>query len=173
MNLMLKLICFVFVLGFAGLFVLKKPDGTPWLSTSDLMPDTKNLSADAMSLLNAAKKQTTTDSTATAANTMSSNSGVYRWKDEHGQWQFSDTPPAHIQAEMMQVTGDLNKDIAEKYTPPEKQEEASIDAPATATESSVLPTSLSPEKVSKLIKDANNIQQLMDDRGSQIESQLK
>lgn len=59
-----------------------------------------------------------------------------------------------------------HKDIAGKYTPPEKEKAITDNTPATETEGSILPTSLLPEKVSKLIKYANNIQRLMDDRGA-------
>ncbi len=163
MGLMIKLFCAILVIGLAGLFVLKKPDGTPWLSASDFIPNTDGISADAKALLNKVSSE----------NTSTNKSGdVYRWKDKNGQWRYSDTPPDNQTAENISVSGNLNSDLAEKAPKPTvstQTEETETSKKAT----SILPATLSQDQVSKLIEDTNNVQQLIDDRQSQLEQRLK
>jgi hypothetical protein len=173
MNLMIKFFCFVLILGLAGLFVLKKPNGSPWLNTEDFIPNTQGITAMIQSLSNSIKKTPASDTTHTTSTQAISESGVYRWKDASGQWQFSDTPPENIQAEAMKVSGNLNSDLAEKYTPPEEAQEEHAINTTDPTISSSIPASLSPEKISTLMKDTQNIQKIMDERTSTIEKQLQ
>ncbi len=168
MGLMIKLCCTLLVIGFAGLFVLKKPDGTPWLSLDDFIPNSTEIISDTTTLLNNAKNLSgMADSATENSDTPKNSSGIYRWKDKNGQWQFSDTPPENQEAESITVTGHLNSDLAEKVVPT-----TSVSTETSATSDSgktLLPTTISPDKVKKLIEDANNVQQLMDDRQSQID----
>lgn len=165
MGLMIKFFCALLVIGLVGLFVLKKPDGSPWLSIADFTPDTTLIKNDALSLINKVKKTTASDTGE------KKQGGIYRWKDANGQWQFSDTAPTDQTAETITVSGNLNSDLSEKYTPPKKPENKIVDKPEASN--SIIPSTLSPEKISKLMKDANNVQQLMDERASQMEKQLK
>lgn len=175
MNLMIKFFCFLLILGLAGLFVLKKPNGSPWLSIDDFIPNTQGISKSITSLLNSAKNTPTNNTTETSNTQAISDSGVYRWKDANGQWQFSDTPPEGTQAEAMHVSGNLNSDLAEEYVPPKEEEEDNtvISTTDPTAGNSLLPASLSPDKISTLMKDTQNIQKIMDDRTSQIEKQLQ
>lgn len=171
MGLAIKFFCAILVIGFAGLFVLKKPDGTPWLSLDEFMPDTKGITSSTNDIVSKAKGMLDNDQPTTTANT---SGGVYRWKDKNGQWQFSDQPPtANIAAEKIDVSGDLNRDIAEKFTPPETKPSATTASTANTPGTNVIPSTLSPEKVEKLMQDANNIQNLMDNRQKKLEKQLQ
>jgi hypothetical protein len=118
-----------------------------------------------MSLVNQAKKLT--DKKIISDNNNNNSNAIYRWKDAHGQWQYSDTAPSDQTAEPINVSGNLNSDLVEKMTPP-PQEETS----PTNTVSSIIPTTIAPDKISTLMKDAKNIQQLMDDRTSQLNQHL-
>lgn len=175
MNLMIKFFCFILILGLAGLFVLKKPDGSPWLSTDDFIPDTQSITTIVQSITQKVKNTAATDTADTTHTTSQqaiSASGVYRWKDANGQWQFSDTPPEGQQAEAMHVSGNLNSDLSEKYTPPEEEKEETVINTTTNTQEAI-PASLSPEKISTLMKDAQNIQKIMDERTSTIDKNLQ
>ncbi|MGS2718194.1 DUF4124 domain-containing protein [Eionea flava] len=176
MSLRIKVMCALLILGCAGLFILKKPDGRPVLSIDEFLPDTSEISTLAQTLLDEFDNIYNEASTILAETENSdiqqsvepaNDSKIYRWKDNNGNWQFSDTPPSNQTAEAIQVSGDLNKDLSVTYTAPEK-EIVSDDIPASAQPSSVLPMTVSPDKVSKLIEDANNIQKLMDDRADTL-----
>jgi hypothetical protein len=168
MSLMIKFFCFVLVAGLAGMFVLKKPDGSTWLSADDFIPDTSAITSDVKTLLNKAKNASPTNDS--AKENAQNDSGIYRWKDASGQWQYSDTAPVHQQAEAIHVSGNLNSDLVEKFTPPAPESTAT---PSADNGNSILPATLSPDKISTLIKDANNVQKLMDGRGDQLEKQLQ
>lgn len=170
MSLPIKFFCALFVIGFAGLFILKKPDGTPWLSANDFAPDTSALMSEASALMKQAKNASSTitlNSDDVDNKAEKNSSGIYRWKDQDGQWQYSDTPPQNQTAETITVSGHLNRDLvdttslqAARETKPEEQ---------TTNTSGIIPASMSPEKISKLIEDTQNVQKLMDDRQSQID----
>ncbi len=167
MSLAIKFFCFLLVLGFAGLFVLKKPDGTPWLSLDGLIPD---LSIGSI-------KDTIDDAMPEQVLGGNDSVPVYRWKDAEGNWQFSDAPPANTTtaAEQVMVSTDVNRDLAPVFTPspvevatPKKSGKAIL-----IKDRSLSPTTISPDKISTLVDDAKNVQNLVDDRQKQLEDALK
>lgn len=168
MNLAIKFFCFILVIGLAGLFVLKKPDGQAWLSVDDFTPDLNKITSKANTFFS--RPNTSTQEASTEAVTIKKSNGIYRWKDANNRWQYSDTPPKHQQVEAIHVSGELNGDLVEEYKPP-KSDNASVLGASNSTQevTNIIPPTLSPEKVSKLIEDANNIQQLIDDRAAKIE----
>ena len=151
MSLPLKFFCFLMVFGFAGLFVLKKPDGTPWLSLGDFVPD----------------MQSVTDSignTVPDSLTGADDVAVYRWKDADGNWQYSDKSPSHITAEQKVINTHLNRDLAPEKIKTVASKPKGQGKALLIKDSSLSPTTLSPDKISKLVDDAQNIQNLVDDR---------
>lgn len=177
MSLAIKIFSAVLILGCAGLFVLKKPDGTPILSVNEFIFDINALMIGARELIGDAKSATSSISSnltnntenSTKENTEQTKSEIYRWKDSNGQWQFSDTPPANQTAETMNVSGNLNKDLVATYEPVQEDSigEDSTNNDPTSTES-LAPTTVSPSGVSKLMEDANNIQKRIDERTDQL-----
>jgi hypothetical protein len=177
MSLPIKVFSAVLILGCAGLFVLKKPDGNPVLSIDKFIPDIGIIISDAKSFIANAKNEVASiveklpgDKEEKIEQNIQAKPDIYRWKDSNGQWQFSDTPPANQTAEAIKVSGNLNKDLVASYEAPQELsiEDDTIDSEATSTDS-IIPMTVSPDKVSKLMEDANNIQKLMDDRASQLD----
>lgn len=174
MSLAIKTFCVILILGCAGLFIIKKPDGTPLLSTKELLPDITAITSDIKKFISDAKNVTTSIGSNSEKNIEESEvkptqSTVYRWKDANGQWQFSDNPPANQTVEAMNISGNLNKDLVATYEPPEEptaENDATSDDDAQTE--SVIPMTVSPDEVSKLMKDVNNIQKLMDDHGDKL-----
>lgn len=168
MSLTIKFFCFLLVLGFAGLFFIKKPDGTPWLSLNDLKPDVSLTSV------------TETIEDMVPQQSVGGEKGkvpVYRWKNEAGAWQFSDTPPNHALAEQILVDTDLNRDLAEKIKiqtakkNTEQESKTTFIKDSGANDSSIPSvTTISPSKIGQLVNDAKNVQKMMDDRTKQLES---
>ncbi len=83
MSLFYKLIILGLLLALAAPFIMKKPDGTPFMTWQQLMPD---------NVKSAIKKDTQ----------------LYRWKDDKGHWQYTDTPPGNNQAEKIAVKTTIN-----------------------------------------------------------------
>jgi hypothetical protein len=173
MSLSIKVLFAILILGFAGLFVLKKPDGTPIISMNKWIPDISTLTSNAQGFMGKIKNfkvsGTQTSETNEAINPEeNTDPKIYRWKDSNGQWQFSDTSPTHKTAEAINVSGNLNKDLVATYVAPEESKEI----PNTTDEASstISPMTISPKEISKLMDDTNNIQQLMDDRAAKLKS---
>ena len=165
MKLIVKFFAALLVLGIGGLFILKKPDGTPWLSLDQILPQVSLSSV----------KQTVTDALPEQViGGQDDQVTVYKWRDSEGNWQFSDTPPDGATAEQVLVDTNVNRDLV-----PELRE-----SPITTTTDSggkaifikdsslPTPTTLAPDKLTKLIEDANNVQQLMDNRQQQLDEAL-
>lgn len=95
MKLFYKLMLLILVAGVAGLFFVKKPNGSPMLNWQDFVPS---------QITQAMKKPAPT---------------LYRWQDEKGQWQYGDTPPEDQQAAIVKNTTPVNSmktiDLPEGY----------------------------------------------------------
>ena len=95
MKLFSKLMLLILVAGIAGLFFIKKPNGSPWLDWRDFIPS---------QVTQALKKPDPT---------------LYRWQDEKGNWQYGDTPPEDQAAQTVKNTTPVNTmktiDLPEGY----------------------------------------------------------
>ena len=98
---------------------------------------------------------------------------VYKWQDVAGEWHFSNTPPpAGIKGSVETYRNDIN--ITQAVQPPVEvapapEEKKATDIPETA--SPLLPIT-DPDKVKKLINDAKNVQNLVNDRQKNIDQHL-
>jgi len=167
MGLIVKFFSFVLVLGVAGLFFINKPDGNPWLSMDDLTP---NISSIKRSVSDAIPDQLVGGSD---GNFLDEKVSVYKWRDAEGNWQFSDTPPKNINAQQILVGTDVNRDLAPLPPSPSTPAEQPKNGKALLIkDSGFSPTTISPDKVSKLVDDAKGVQGLMDDRQKQLDTAL-
>jgi hypothetical protein len=169
MKLILSMFSLLLIMGFAGLFVLKKPDGSPWLSWQEMLPD---LSIDSV-------KTTVTDAlpTQTLGGGDADAVTVYRWQDAEGNWQYSDKAPENAAAEMVMVETDLNRDLSPEYKVPNKPLAKSsgpkVKMIRDSSTNEVRTTDvLSPEKMKSLIGDAKNVQKLIDEHAAAQKQQL-
>ena len=145
------------------LSLIPSPNGKPFIDWSDLMPsaDTQQKVADLIDIdisdfsaddLTAPFKETKTR--------------VYKWRDEKGQWHFSQDPPLHLKSETMILSNKINTMKA-----PEKMPEK---RPASATSSfnTSTPTGtgigLPYGNVKQLMQDAKNLQKISDERAEKF-----
>lgn len=146
------IMCVLVVIAFAGPMLMKKPDGTPFMeSPLDLF---------------------STSSTGSQNNESSINTtqSFYKWQDDEGTWHYSDQPQAGKNIET--VTVNTNANLIQGLRIEKKKEQVIVEKkPEVKAESSAigLPMTVPLEKVSKMLEDANNMQQLMDNRNKQIE----
>jgi len=157
----------VLLLSAAGLFVMKRPDGQTWLSLNEVTPDLQQTKFEV--------KQFSKDAIKTIKNVfndeseeVNKNVTVYRWKDEKGNWHFSDKPNEKtekviLDSSKITVLPSFKKD-ANKTEITSNKNESSFSIPT--------PTTIAPDKIKDLIQDANNIQNLIDNREKQISESL-
>jgi hypothetical protein len=139
-------------IAFAGPMLMKKPDGTPFMeSPLDLF------------------STSTTGSQNNDTSTSASHS-FYKWQDEDGTWHYSDQPKEGQKVET--VTVNTNTNLIQGLRIEKKKElvvEEKKTEPKAETSNLPLPMTVPMEKVSKMLDDANNMQQVMDNRTKQIE----
>jgi len=153
----------VLLISLGGLFVMKRPDGQTWLSINDFTQtkfEVKQLSNEAITTIKSVFNE--------KSEATNKDIAVYRWQDEKGNWHFSDKPNEKTEKVVLDST---------KITvlPSFKSDTKHTDIAKNKTESEFkvpTPTTIAPEKIKKLIKDANNIQNLMDSREKQISDSL-
>lgn len=160
MKLFVKLLVAALVIGMLLPFtLLKGKDGNTLIGFSDLqMPE---LSLPDWPFSSSSKKNVVSD----LIKNSEGKDLIYRWTDSSGNLQFSNTPPP--EGVEFSVKGyDPNQNLIQALKPePEK--------PAATTEtesrqdsgkSAIVANPYSPEKIEKLIDDANNIEKLLNDR---------
>jgi len=151
MGIFNKLLLLALVLAIAGPFILKKPDGTPYMDIKDFLKPVTNAKE---SIMPSESKQ------------------LYRWQDEKGNWQYSDTAPEKQQAESIRVKHNINEmktiDLPDGYKDKPAEESERFDP---TTGSSSLPITTAPiEKVPEMLDQIDNFQQKLDDRQKQLDN---
>lgn len=176
---MIKLCIFVLVLGLAAPFFIKGPNGQPIFSLQDFKPDLAEEGRKAKALMEEAKQQVNAGGAKLKAslgqdedsNAPAVSRTLYKWQDENGTWHYSQTPPAGQVSETLTVSTNTNIIQAQALPEPEpveqtaQQKNKAIDLPSLPS-----PMTISPNKTQQLIEDARNVQQLMNQRGQQLDA---
>lgn len=139
-------------IAFTGPMLMKKPDGTPFMeSPLDLF------SSDSAS-------------TSGGQSSINSSQSFYKWQAEDGTWHYSDQPQAGQNIETVTVNTNTNLIQGLRMEKEEEKESEEVKAePKEETSSIPLPMTVPFEKVSQMLDDANNLQQVMDDRNKKVE----
>ena len=141
-------------IAFAGPMLMKKPDGTPFLELPWQQAMDQAL-----------------DSAEEKADGLTSQQSFYKWQDEDGSWHYSDTPRAQGNVETVTVNTNTNLIQGlreEKKQAPEVIEEK--EKPEAQAPSIPLPMTVPMDKVSDMIKDAQNLQQVLEKRNEQMQN---
>ena len=156
------------------LFYIKKPDGKPYLELSMFEHYSEKVSGDvsdfasqgADALSTQAKKLTEKLSFSKDAH---APVVVYKWQDEHGQWHYADTPHPNYSSTVVSLDpNDITVLPAETFQADEKQA-ATVKADETSSVLGVYDA----KNVQKMMQDAEQVKQLMEQRTKQLEQQLK
>ncbi len=165
MKLFIKLILVVLVIGLAAPFVLKDPDGKPWMNINSILPDLRAMLQQGKGALDQAVDKTKSLSGNDASS--SKKTKVHKWRDENGVWQYSDTPNPDGKSEEMWVDPNTNLVKSTPMTTAEPKSEENQEQKKSPH--LPVPMTVSPDKVSKLMDDAKNIQGLMDKRAKDLD----
>ncbi len=134
-------------IAFAGPMLMKNPDGTPFMEAPWDSSESSN-----------------------ASSSVNTSQSFYKWQAEDGTWHYSDQPQAGQTMETVTVNTDTNLiqglriEKKEEKVVEQKQETKKAEVPAIP-----LPMTVPLEKVSKMLEDASNMQQVMDDRKKAID----
>jgi hypothetical protein len=152
---MYKLMMVIMVAGFAGLFFINGPSGEPILSIDSMTPS--------VSALDGAQFE--------SPSAPSSHTKVYKWQDEEGVWQFSNQPQDMEGAEVVEIDNNINT-IAAFKVPQDKASTQTSDQQLQSGMSG-LPagmTSVSPEKISKMMETVNSLQGVADQKQETLDA---
>ena len=151
MKLFYKLIILALIGSLAAPFIVKGPDGKPLMDYKDLVKSFSP-SKEFKQAISGGQPQ------------------LYRYQNEKGQWQYTDTPPDSVQAQTVK----LNKQAATLKTIelPEGYRETQPESRFDPLEkSSGLPLTTAPlEKVPEMLEQIDGIQKKLDNRQSQIDA---
>lgn len=173
----------VMLLALMGLFVLKKPNGQPWLKTSDFVQPVLNKSITVKNAIIEKITQWTSqkqadDSPDNLSDYLLDNSNetneIYRWQDDKGIWHYADKAPNNQQSQLVIIekTNTITLPKLDDIVKP-KNDNAAKKVAAQQDKTNELPTSPTTSKAMSLMKDSNNVQQLMDNRTKQLDKALK
>jgi hypothetical protein len=147
------------VVAGAAPFILPLDEGRPLLSLDDLK---------APSLPELPKVDLTSPAGESAAEPGPAH--VYRWKDEGGNWHYSDEAPPEGTAYETIVTEPVRNTIPAPAQPASEPEGTA--AAGASEDDTDTPSIYSPEGVRKVLEDARDVQTLMDDHNKRLDGQL-
>ncbi|MBV1869909.1 MAG: DUF4124 domain-containing protein [Gammaproteobacteria bacterium] len=106
MKLYIKVLLFIVVLGVAAPFIMKRPDGRPLMSVSDLAGDSALLTSFGhMTRLLGFNKDS---ATLNGSDDQRELTTVHKWQDEDGNWHFSDDEPENVASETLKINPNQN-----------------------------------------------------------------
>ena len=142
---MIKLMIGILILACGSLFFIKGPDGKPLMSLDELSGGPESSAAETNRNIKPTK--------------------VYKWQDEDGVWQFSNTPIAEHEAEVIVLDGQIN--TMDAYVAPKKVKNAGVSNSFSALPPGL--TTVSPDKISEMMDSVNNLQDTVDQRKAEID----
>lgn len=167
MKLVIKLLLLILVFGVSGLFILKRPDGNPWLSVEAFGLDIAMAGKEIERVTRVFAQQ---DKTTQSRNDGKSQSiKVYKWRDPDGSWKYSDKPPAdrdELVVETMMINSNTNVVPARKLS--ETAEKKPSNPVGLEQDKVPLPLSVSPSQIKDLAEEAKKVQQLSHQRDESL-----
>lgn len=171
MKLFIKFLIFVLILGLVGPFILRTPEGEPYLDYRDFIPSFSSLKSKTQGVWNNIDNPLADDSD-NDAESAAGNVRVYKWQDENGVWQYSDVPPTGMNRETVYIN--TRENIVPGAPPPqenaEEVEETADEAEDGPDIAVPLPLTVPVSEVPTLIQDAKNVQELMNKRNEILDS---
>jgi hypothetical protein len=151
MKIMIKLLLLALVGGLVAPMFIKGPDGRPLMSWQEFF------SAPSGGM---GSKPSSVSSDKTT---------VYKWKDEHGQWHFSDKKDEHLEQETVKY--DPNANIIQSIPVTKDTQNARVTPLAKKLNAPTTPslTTVPMAEVPELIDQAKQYQGLIDDRNKALE----
>ena len=173
MKIFIKLVCVILVLGLAGPFIMRAPNGEPYLDYRNFVPNLSSLKSrwDSVELPSLDGDNGSGEVSDSRDINTWGKTRVFRWQDEEGVWQYSDSPPPDTDAEVMWFDPNENIVLGQSVETVEEEAETETENDAQAPGFELpLPLTVAPSEVSKLIEDTKQVQELMQQRNEMLES---
>jgi len=143
---LIKVMIALLIIACIAPMVIKGPDGEPLMSIEDWIPSTPTIPDELQS-----DDEPTT---------------VYKWQDEDGNWHFSNTPAqAQAGAEKLTIDSSSVNTVQAVKVPKSGLQTTGGSTPQ-------IPSALdamSPDNVQELLKNVNNLQEVVDQRKAEID----
>lgn len=163
MKLFVKLMGLMLVLALAGPFIMKGPDGRPLMEIADVKAGIARQ-----------WRALTTDVGRAAGNENAGQVEIHRWRDENGQWHYSDGDNAAPDAEVLMVDPNVNvmdapRQVARPVNPA-RETGTAVAAPAEGKPGIdiPLPMTISPGQVKQVVDDAKGLESVLQDREKEL-----
>lgn len=171
MKLYIKVLLFIVVLGVAAPFIMKRPDGRPLMSMSDLAGDSALLkSFGHMTRLLGFNKGSVTlngpDGDPVELTT------VHKWQDEDGNWHFSDDEPENIASETLKINPNQNileMNDSELLKKIKGESEVASTHKDLAPPADMIPGMPTLDQAKKAMENAKAVQGMLDDHYKKLE----
>lgn len=164
----IKVILLLLALALVAPMIIPGPDGNPIMTLADWKPDTIKLEQVANNAKNMASSasQKIADSTKLSLGGDNTDSGnvMHKWQDAEGVWHFSDSVPEASQVKNL-TTGEIPKLANDTLAAGQVRQE-----PAKKSEVAKLSPFTSPDKVTQLKSDAEDIKRMAQERADTLES---
>lgn len=172
MKLFLKFICLALVIGLVGPFILRAPNGQPYLDYRDFIPSMSGIKSTTQrqwNKINSPTSEQDNGNNTNEANTWG-KTRVYRWQEADGTWRYADTAPPDVETEILWLDP---REINISSSPRQNADDAAAGDDANAQGSGFelpLPLTVAPDEIPQLIEDTKQIQELINQRNEVLES---
>jgi hypothetical protein len=167
MRLFVKLMLGTLVLAIGGLLFVRDPQGRPVLDVTAMAHQGAELGRDAVGAVTGLFAGNGGNGAA-AGSTGEREVQLYRWRGADGNWHYSDQPPTSGAAERVTVAPDRNV-VPGTPVPAGRTGEARSTRSAPGSETPVsIPGLPSPQAVQRLMDDAADVQQQLDQRARSV-----
>ncbi|MGK0441618.1 MAG: hypothetical protein ACJA0N_001419 [Pseudohongiellaceae bacterium] len=165
----------LFVIAFAVPMIMPGPDGKPVMSVKDWVPDQTTFSKiknKVKDVINQAADQTaklsnsTADSvTAKSDHFLDRKNQLYKWKDKHGRWQFTDRFDQVPEYALAQLQVDkMPKAVNTMVAPPIVEAQAEVNNQQPFGDGKI-----GIDKLPQLVDEAKKVKAMMEERNKKLE----
>ncbi|MFT7222379.1 MAG: hypothetical protein ACI8Z1_004005 [Candidatus Azotimanducaceae bacterium] len=161
---MIKLIVGLAIIACIAPLFIKDPNGEPLMTLDDWSIDFSSLTS---SLVTSLESGADVVGAASSAPHNTESSQVYKWRDEEGVWQFSDTPVEGLNGAVIEKVEISTVNVMDAFVPLAKTASGESKAEPAGIGG---PTIVSPAKIQKMMDTVNNLQHTIDDRKADMDA---
>jgi hypothetical protein len=163
----IKIILLLLALALVAPMIISGPDGKQITTVADWKPDTSKLEQvanKAKNIASSATQKIADSTTLSLGGDADSGNVMHKWQDTEGVWHFSDSIPDASQVTNL-TTGEIPKLANDTLVAEQVRQE-----PDKKSEAAELSPFVSPDKVTQLKSDAEDIKRMAQKRADTLES---
>lgn len=161
---MIKLIVGLAIIACIAPLFIKDPNGDPLMTLDDW---SLNFSSLTSALATSLESGADVVGVASDGSPDMATPEVYKWQNEDGVWQFSDTPVEGLDGAVIEKVEISKVNVMAAFVPPVKTASRELKAEASGITGT---TNVSPANIQEMMDTVNNLQQTIDDRKADIDA---